>query len=399
MHIDRHELDRIIIGSETSRFAEPLAACERSLHETFAGAKVLILGGGGSIGSAFCGKLSAFPLKSLTLLDKNENALAETIRDLRAGPRAPVAGDVSVVCADINDSDVRDFIVNAGFSHVFNFSALKHVRSEDAILSIRYMLKTNVVSLFSIIHALFEIAPPVQLFSISTDKAAAPVNVMGATKRLSEYLLGELSEMTSGTFLSSTRFANVTFSNGSITESILNRILRREPFGIPRDIWRFFITEEEAAEICLLSLLAEMDGNITYPDHECLGKDASIERVCADILEYFGYEAAFVDVAETDPDAFLSSLAGGAYPVVLTGGDTAGEKRHETFTNEGEPVFDTGVKNLKKTPLPRNPKIRLAPLVERFDALKTKQDVLAFLGELLPEFDHLSSDKSLNQTI
>ena len=389
-----------ILGLSHSRFQSAFSTHKDQLTPLFNAKHVLVLGASGSIGGATMEELirADLPWARLTLVDKDENGLTRLARRLNSltalAPESPQK--ISYICADINT--VGDEFL-AQFKNedliILNFAALKHVRSEANSESLKYMLRTNCVAPVALFHRLRQLGSISNFFTISTDKAADPANYMGATKRIGEYLLRELADKHPETAFSSTRFANVLFSNGSISESIWHHTENKEPFGIPKNINRFFITLQEAAHISLLSLSNEFHNAISIPADNIFEDEISIQALTETICAARGLTPLYV------PDMYSaqnSKLAPNQTPIILTGGNTAGEKTSEVFEGVSEHAEPIAIAELKRIQLPQ-------PLAgydyETLAKLlaQDKWEPLSALFANLPEFKHKASTLSLFNSI
>ena len=389
-----------ILSLPSSRFQSAFNTHKAQLTTLFEAKHVLVLGASGSIGGATMEELvqAALPWTRLTLVDKDENGLTRLARRLNSlsAPAPDAAKQVSYICADINtlgDEFLAQF--NNENLIVLNFAALKHVRSEANSESLKYMLRTNCLAPVALFHRLRQVGSISNFFTISTDKAADPANYMGATKRIGEYLLRELADNHPETAFSSTRFANVLFSNGSISESIWHHTENKEPFGIPKNINRFFITLQEAAHISLLSLSSEFNKAISIPADSIFEEEISIQSLTESICAARSLTPLYVpDMAS----ARSSKLAPNQTPIILTGGDTAGEKTSEVFEGVLEQAEPVAMPELKRIQLPRPLNGYDYETLARLLAQDKWEPVKALFANL-PEFKHKASTLSLFNSI
>jgi FlaA1/EpsC-like NDP-sugar epimerase len=255
-----------VTGRDVPLFEADLERADAALHERLAGRRVLVIGGAGSIGGATVRALCAYDAASLHVLDQNENGLAELTRDIRSsGTEAP--RDFRLLPLDFGGTTTERLLRDApAYDVVFNFAAIKHVRSEKDVYSLLQLLETNVVKQARLLRWLSNGRAPGHYFSVSTDKAANPVSFMGASKRAMEHVMfsRELAELP-GTVIGSARFANVAFSAGSLLESFTVRLAKRQPIAAPADTKRYFISMREAAQICLLAVACAPDAHILVP--------------------------------------------------------------------------------------------------------------------------------------
>ena len=251
------------------------------IRKDLKGAKILIIGAAGSIGKEFTVRIMDFDFRSLYLMDKDENQLTDLNRDLVRDYRKKIK-KINFICADLNIFNLDHFLIKNKISHYLNFAAVKHVRSEENLHSIQYMLMTNSKNF---LPKNSKIATLKKIFSISTDKAVHPSSLLGVSKKIMEEKLYDIKKKNSKLFVSSTRFANVSFSNGSILKLIIDNLISKKDFGIPLNINRFFITHKEASSLCLKSLLKESNGHIIVPRHQILGRGKSIYDLCIKIIK------------------------------------------------------------------------------------------------------------------
>ena len=258
------------------------------LRSTFRNKNILISGAAGSIGSQFTKDIWKHKLKpkKIILLDKDENQLTELNRDLLRINNFKV-DQIEFVCSDLTSINLDNFLSKKKIEFYLNFAAIKHVRSEENIDSIRYMFKTNSISCFPKKNKQLK-----KIFSISTDKTVNPSSVLGISKHLMEINLKKYSNKK--TFVSSVRFANVAFSNGSILKYAFEKILQKKNFGIPEKVRRFFITHEEASILCFKSLLNRNNKKIIIPNPKILKKDYLIHSLVKKIIQGFNYSPKFV---------------------------------------------------------------------------------------------------------
>jgi len=255
----------------------------KQIANKFLGSNVLVIGAAGSIGSMFTMELLKYKFNKIYLIDKDENQLTELNRELILKDKKKII-KFEFICNDLNLLDIHKFIFEKKINHYLNFAAIKHVRSEENLISAKYMLQTN--SFNFIPKKIGKLKSLKTFFSISTDKAVNPSSLLGISKRIMELNLMKIKKEKPSLFVSTTRFANVSFSNGSILKLIVDRLAYKKNFGIPKNISRYFITHEEAVSLCLKSLLKENDGHIIIPNQKILGEQLSIEKLLFKILKF-----------------------------------------------------------------------------------------------------------------
>lgn len=246
---------------------------KKELKKDFKHSIILIIGAAGSIGSKFTKELKIYNFKKIYLIDKDENQLTELNRDLISLFKKKIF-KIQFICNDLNLINLDRFINDKKITHYINFSAVKHVRSEENLDSIGYMMKTNFHNFLP--KKLKKSSKLRKVFSISTDKAVYPSSILGLTKKLMEQKLYNFKKRFPHIGVSTTRFANVSFSNGSALKMIIDKFREGKDFGIPKKVERYFITHEEAVALCLKSLLSNCDGSILIPNFDILKKQIKI---------------------------------------------------------------------------------------------------------------------------
>lgn len=346
------ELVALATGRGASRFAADVASHAGAMRVAFAGQRVLVIGGAGSIGAATVRALLSFAPASVHVVDQDENGLAELVRHVRGSGLVPRGLDLRLQPLDYGGSVTRRFLADAGpYDTTLHFAALKHVRSEKDVPSILQMLDTNVLKQARLLSWLAEDGVPVRYFAVSTDKAASPVNFMGASKRLMEHLLFTDAVTPLGAAVrTSARFANVAFSAGSLLASWNERMRKRQPLAAPRDTRRYFVSLAEAAEICLLAAAAVPDRNVAVPTMRPDADLRELAPIAEGVVAAAGFRAAWYEDEDAARRAVERDAARGAWPVLLTPRDTDGEKPEEEFTGPNESALDIGLTSLRGIP-------------------------------------------------
>ena len=284
-----------------------------------------------------------------------------------------------------------------GLDIVANFSAHKHVRSEKDIYSIEALIRNNVINAKGLLDLLEE-NPPEEYFCVSTDKAANPVNIMGASKRIMEDLIFSYSEVFP---VKTARFANVAFSNGSLPAGFLDRIGQHQPLSAPSDVKRYFVSPEESGQICMLAALLGGNREIFFPKLEEV-QMTTFDRIAEDLLHTMGYQ---IDYCDSDEEAIVKSAKwteGTPYPVHFSPSDTSGEKSFEEFYIEGETIDMERFKSLgiiTDKPVPNKHKVTnlITELNKTFDSDKcSKEDIVKVISGYLPNFEHIETGKGLD---
>jgi FlaA1/EpsC-like NDP-sugar epimerase len=397
-------INQYVTEREESLFAADLKQQQDTLAAEIDGERVLVIGGAGSIGSSFVRALLRFRPAALYVIDVNENGLTELTRDLRSTPGLNVPREYKTYAIDFGGEIFADLIrQQPPFGIVANFAAHKHVRSEKDGYSIRAMVRNNVISNYRLLQLLSQ-RPPAHFFCVSTDKAANPVNVMGATKKLMERVLFSFSDRFK---IVSARFANVAFSNGSLPLSFLDRLMKQQPIVAPTDVKRYFVSPEESGQLCLLACILGRTGEIFFPR---LREDQMkvFSDIATDFLrEYGGYtpEDHDTDAAAREAANRLSSSST-TYPVNFFVSDTSGEKSFEEFYIDGEQVDTTRFVGLGVISgydrLPAEGRAFADEAIERLERFSvstdhSKKGIVRLLEELVPSFRHIETGKSLDQ--
>lgn len=337
-------LAREVVGRERSFFADDLESCAAELQDAVGGSRILVIGGAGSIGSNTLHTLLHFAPATVHVIDHNENGLAELVRGVRSAPDLPEVGDLLTLPFDYGGAPFRLWLESRAttYDYVLNFAALKHVRSEKDPFSVLAMLETNVLHLDALSRLLGARRSPRRVFSVSTDKAANPSSMMGATKRLMEHALFLPSQpWDTGTVISSARFANVAFSNGSLLQSWQHRLAARQPLACPEETRRFFVSLEESGHLCTLAGLLGGDRALTVPALEPEEHLVLLTDVVATFLAFHGLTPSFTRDPAEAAGRVEEAAASGSWPVLLTPLDTAGEKPYEEFVGVDETLSES----------------------------------------------------------
>ena len=337
-YLSINHLEKSLFGSK-SRF-QLKKSQEKEISNDFRNSKILIFGAAGSIGKAFSVKLKKYKINKIVFFDKNENSLADLNREINLNYNSKIKREY--ICQDLNNFDIKKFLKSENFSHFFNFAALKHVRSEENFQSINYLIKTNCISPFNL-GDLNTLRSLKKIFFISTDKVAYPSSLMGCSKKLMEYELFKLKKKFKKKFISTVRFANVAFSNGSLLKNIYEKTLLNYPFGVPDHVKRYFVTHSEAADLCLISLLKESDGSIIVPANNVIGKQKKLKDIAFNIVSKMNKKPIFVKK--------ILRAKSGIQQIVLGKEKIIGQKNKEFFYEKNEKLEtfkgDLRVKKIK----------------------------------------------------
>ena len=392
-------IGKYVTNRETSMFLADIENNKEALTEKIAGKSVLVVGGAGSIGSSFIKAILPFKPASLVVVDTNENALAELTRDLRSTKGMYVPNDYVPYPMDFcSPVFEKMFRKRGGFDIVGNFSAHKHVRSEKDIYSVEALLQNNVIHAKMLLDLLAEY-PPEEYFCVSTDKAANPVNIMGASKRIMEDVIFTYSDKFP---VKTARFANVAFSNGSLPAGFIARLQKLQPLSAPSDVKRYFVSPEESGQICMLACMLGKNREIFFPRLE-KEQMMTFDKIAVALLHEHGYEVLECDSDEEAIDK-ATDLKNGSrkYPVHFSGSNTSGEKSYEEFYTDEENVdFDRlqalGVVTDKEIPDKDKVNLLFDELTKAFETEETtKEEIIAIMKGYLPNFEHIETGKSLD---
>jgi FlaA1/EpsC-like NDP-sugar epimerase len=266
---------------EKISFEKDLKVYNRFLSKKIKDSSILVIGGAGTIGSNYIKQILKFKPKKITVVDFNENGLTELTRDLRSSNLLDYNPEYITYPVNLLSDTFLKIFNSDTWQVVANFSAHKHVRSEKDKISVEALIKNNVFGTIKLLK-LSELNPPKYFFSVSTDKAANPVNIMGASKSLMEKLI--LSKKNNFR-VSTARFANVAFSNGSLLDGFINRLIKKQPLSCPEDIKRFFVTPEQSGQICLLATFLGDTGNIFFPKLDFHKHQIYFREIALDFLK------------------------------------------------------------------------------------------------------------------
>lgn len=398
-------LSSLATGRQHDLFTEDVESSCKQIAGSITGKRVLIIGGAGSIGSSTVFQIVRFMPRSLHVVDQNENSLAELVRDLRSQKEVCPVADFRALPIDFGSPVMCRLIKEQPcYDLVLNFAALKHVRSEKDTYSILQMLNTNIIKPARLLGWLAEKRGTLRYFCVSTDKAANPVNLMGASKRLMEHVIfsGEATGDID-TVITSARFANVAFSDGSLLYSWLRRLEKRQPIAVPLNTRRFFISLREAGQICLIAGTCAPDRTIVIPRLQPEKDLRKLSDIAIEFLRLQGLEPHECHSEEEAKASVGPDLDRGRYPLLLTPLDTSGEKPYEEFIGQEENSQEIGLQNLLAVSY-RSCKIgsvkTFLSLVEQHlcdSGMETKKDeIVKWIIAVVPELHHVETSKNLD---
>ncbi|EGR0769635.1 UDP-N-acetylglucosamine 4,6-dehydratase [Vibrio parahaemolyticus] len=387
-----------LIGRTDALFTQDIAHHEAELFRIVSESRFLVLGGAGSIGQAVTKEIFKRNPKKLHVVDISENNMVELVRDIRSS-FGYIDGDFQTFALDIGSLEYDAFIKADGkFDYVLNLSALKHVRSEKDPYTLMRMIDVNVFNTDKTIQQSID-AGAKKYFCVSTDKAANPVNMMGASKRIMEMFLMRKSEQMA---ISTARFANVAFSDGSLLHGFNQRIQKRQPIVAPNDIKRYFVTPQESGELCLMSCIFGENRDIFFPKLSEALHLISFADIAVKYLEQLGYEPHLCDSEEEARQLAHTLPEQGKWPCLFTASDTTGEKDFEEFFTDKEELDMSRFENLgiiKNEPLYEQ---ELLTLFEnsisemKGEQAWSKEEIVKLFFTMIPDFGHKETGKYLD---
>ena len=382
-----------------SFFNNDLINNKEKLIKEIKGKSILVIGGAGTIGSSYIKAALRYHPSELIVVDTNENGLTELTRTLRSDSNIKVPECYLTYPMSFNSKVFYKMLKKHGeFDVVANFAAHKHVRSEKDSFSIEAMIRNNVLDAKRLLDYLKQ-NKPAHFFCVSTDKAANPVNVMGGSKKLMENVIMSYSKDLK---ITTARFANVAFSNGSLLYGYLERLLQRQPISCPSDVKRFFVSPEESGEICLLTCILGNSGDIYFPK---LNKDqlVNFKEITEDFFKYLGKEIKICNNEYEAKEYAINTTDDSPYPIYFFKTDTSGEKLYEEFYTSEDQI------NLKKFNSIGIIKNSIKPsfsdvdlIIKEIESLfkrdsYEKEDIIKVMNKLLPDFNHIETGKTLDQ--
>jgi FlaA1/EpsC-like NDP-sugar epimerase len=388
-----------LIGRNQELFSNDLSVLEKDLLKEITSSRFLIIGGAGSIGQAVSKEIFKRDPQSLHIVDISENNMVELVRDIRS-TEGYGSGDFKTFAVDCGSVEFEALMAREGpYDYVFNLSALKHVRSESDPYTLMRMIMVNVFNTIKTLRLANKMGAK-KYFCVSTDKAANPVNMMGASKRIMEmFLMRESLDQK----ISMARFANVAFSDGSLLHGFNQRFAKKQPFSAPTDVRRYFVTPQESGELCLLSGLLGNNRDIFFPKLSEKLHLITFSEIAVRYLRERGYEPYECKSEDEARDRAEQLIANKQWPCYFFNSDTTGEKDFEEFFTHNEDLdmdlFETvGVINNQ----PEFDEAKLDEFMNGIETLRkngtwTKDDIVKLYFGLLPEFAHKETGKYLDQ--
>jgi FlaA1/EpsC-like NDP-sugar epimerase len=377
-------------------FENDLNTYNQNLLSKIEGKNILVIGGAGTIGSSYIKQILKYRPLKIIVVDINENGLTELTRDLRSSNLLDYKPEYITYPVNLLSDTFNKVFNSDSWQVVANFSAHKHVRSEKDKISVEALIKNNVFGAIKLLN-LCEVNPPKYFFSVSTDKAANPVNIMGASKSLMEKLI--LSKKNNFR-VSTARFANVAFSNGSLLDGFTYRLNKKQPLSCPEDIKRFFVTPKQSGQICLLASFLGNTGNIFFPKLDFHKDQIYFKDIALDFLKENGFEPILVQ-SEKEAKEFDFNKYPDKYPIYFFKTDTSGEKAYEEFFTEEE---DYDINTFDSLGFINTPDIKISfkGVESDFESVfnnpnSQKSDIVTIIKKYVPDFMHIETGKHLDQ--
>jgi len=384
---------------ENSFFENDLVNNTEKLTKEIKGKSILVIGGAGTIGSSYIKAALKYNPSELIVVDTNENGLTELTRTLRSDSNISVPESYLTYPMSFNSDVFYKMLKKHGsFDIIANFAAHKHVRSEKDSFSIEAMIKNNVLDAKRFLDYLKQNKPS-HFFCVSTDKASNPVNVMGGSKKMMENVIMAYSKDLK---ITTARFANVAFSNGSLLYGYIERLLQRQPISCPSDVKRFFVSPDESGEICLLTCILGNSGDIYFPklDENQL---VNFKLITEDFFKYLNKDITICK-SEKEAKEIASDLSdSSSYPVYFFKTETSGEKLYEEFYTADDEVNlnlynSIGVITNSLKPSFSEMEATIKDIETLFNRQSyNKEDIIKIMSKIIPNFNHIETGKSLDQ--
>ena len=387
-----------LIGRSEGLFEKDIINNNIALHTIVSKSSFLVIGGAGSIGQAVTKEIFKRNPSKLHVVDISENNLVELVRDIRSS-FGYINGDFRTFALDISSEEYDAFIeADGSYDYVLNLSALKHVRSEKDAFTLMRMINVNIFNTEKTIKQAIAKGTK-KYFCVSTDKAANPVNMMGASKKIMEMFLMKYSEDIT---ISTARFANVAFSDGSLLHGFNQRIIKKQPIVAPNDIKRYFVTPQEAGELCLMSCIFGENRDIFFPKLSESLHLITFAEIAVKYLKALDYDVDECDSEDEARQKIVDFSSKRKWPCLFTKSDTTGEKDFEEFFTNNEILDMTRFQNLG---IIKNEMAFDSTKIDSFskaiDALKDKRkweknDLVNLFNYMIPAFNHKETGKYLD---
>ncbi len=387
-----------LIGRTTPLFEDDIFSRRKELEELVSNSRFLVIGGAGSIGQAVTREIFKRNPIALHVVDISENNMVELVRDIRS-TLGYIDGDFRTFAIDCGSNEYRALMnASGGYDYVLNLSALKHVRSEKDPFTLMRLIEVNILNTINTVQ-MAKAEGAKKYFCVSTDKAANPVNMMGASKRIMEMFLMRESELMD---ISTARFANVAFSDGSLLHGFNQRFAKRQPISAPNDVRRYFVTPQESGELCLMSCLLGENRDIFFPKLSEQLHLTTFSDIAERYIKNLGYEPFECSTEQEARDRADELIASKQWPCYFFKSDTSGEKDFEEFFTENEVLDLDRFKNLGVIKNEANYSSNiLDDFLEVIHGLRAqtvweKAPIVELFNKMIPDFDHKETGKYLD---
>ena len=387
-----------LIGRSKLLFDEDLYERRVHLNELVSNSRFLVIGGAGSIGQAVTREIFKRNPIALHVVDISENNMVELVRDIRS-TLGYIEGDFRTFAIDCGSLEYRALMdASEGYDYVLNLSALKHVRSEKDPFTLMRLIEVNILNTINTVQIARDIGAK-KYFCVSTDKAANPVNMMGASKRIMEMFLMRESETME---ISTARFANVAFSDGSLLHGFNQRFSKRQPISAPNDVRRYFVTPQESGELCLMSCLLGKNRDIFFPKLSEQLHLTTFSDIAERYIANLGYESYHCSTEQEARDLSDELISTKRWPCYFFKSDTSGEKDFEEFFTDKEILDLNRFKNLGVIKNDANYSIDMldnfVKVIKELRAQKNwhKEPIVDLFNHMIPDFDHKETGKYLD---
>ena len=387
-----------LIGRTAPLFDDDISSRRKELEALVSNSRFLVIGGAGSIGQAVTREIFKRNPLALHVVDISENNMVELVRDIRS-TLGYIDGDFRTFALDCGSNEYRALMnASEGYDYVLNLSALKHVRSEKDPFTLMRLIEVNILNTIQTVQ-MAKAQGAKKYFCVSTDKAANPVNMMGASKRIMEMFLMRESESME---ISTARFANVAFSDGSLLHGFNQRFAKRQPISAPNDVRRYFVTPQESGELCLMSCLLGENRDIFFPKLSEQLHLTTFSDIAERYIEHLGYEPYHCSTEEEARDRSDELIASKRWPCYFFKSDTSGEKDFEEFFTDNE-ILD--MNQFKSLGVIKNEAKFSSDLLDNFlDVIHELRDqtvwekapIVDLFNKIIPDFDHKETGKYLD---
>ena len=387
-----------LIGRTLPLFDDDISSRRKELETLVSNSRFLVIGGAGSIGQAVTREIFKRNPLALHVVDISENNMVELVRDIRS-TLGYIDGDFRTFALDCGSNEYKALMnASEGYDYVLNLSALKHVRSEKDPFTLMRLIEVNILNTIKTVQ-MARAQGANKYFCVSTDKAANPVNMMGASKRIMEMFLMRESESME---ISTARFANVAFSDGSLLHGFNQRFAKRQPISAPNDVRRYFVTPQESGELCLMSCLLGENRDIFFPKLSEQLHLTTFSDIAERYIENLGYEPYHCSTEEEARDRSDELIASKRWPCYFFKSDTSGEKDFEEFFTNNEILDMNQFKNLgvikSEANFSSDMLDNFLEVIHELRAQKVweKAPIVDLFNTMIPDFEHKETGKYLD---